>query len=608
MATITTAGSGNWNSTTPNAPWPGGTIPAATDEVIIANGHTLTVPAGYTAQCGNPATPTVHAIRTSATAGGTGVLIVNGILQVAADMRHDNANWQVVGAGAMIESTNTTTALTWQVADTNGRVNARVTVTGTGIGANRAVIRNGVGAAGFRLTTAGNIACYTTSYAKFEDLGTSALAALRFISNDSGVAQGSSFEDTVFTNCGRIDAGGHQILAPLTIRRVLLTGSKDTTTAMVWPLSITNPSASRVFEDFSSVNSVVQIQFPSAGTVFPTFTRCYFDSMSRTGTGTGEFVDCAWRRRVSGGGGTTVAANVTRGLSVMNAPAVNNWHGLVLTNSTAAVTADGVVVDGVCNGADGDLFFIARANTTTQATIRNVLSTVSADSSGAYGKMVAVSATTGSGAALAVCENNTWITTNSEAGMIRNGETTAGLSGQVGLVRNNLVWGRASGQGQAIGRDSAGAAANTKDYVAPGDVSNNAVVNPVINATNGDGHVTAAGGDGLMWTASAPSYTSASDPLMTDSTRNLATWYRSVVGGTPGTRTADMDLALAAIAEQWGDSPVAGATIPAAWTWIRDGYKPQNTALRTGVSGNNGGWLGAVEGVGGRFRDYFITG
>lgn len=43
MATITTAGSGNWNSTTPNAPWPSGTIPSSTDSVIIASGHIVTV-------------------------------------------------------------------------------------------------------------------------------------------------------------------------------------------------------------------------------------------------------------------------------------------------------------------------------------------------------------------------------------------------------------------------------------------------------------------------------------------------------------------------------------------------------------------------------------
>lgn len=42
-ATITTTGSGNWSSTVPNAPWPSGVIPAATDDIIVGNGFTLTV-------------------------------------------------------------------------------------------------------------------------------------------------------------------------------------------------------------------------------------------------------------------------------------------------------------------------------------------------------------------------------------------------------------------------------------------------------------------------------------------------------------------------------------------------------------------------------------
>jgi hypothetical protein len=41
-ATITTAGSGNWNSTTPNAPWPGGTVPPAGSDVVIATGNSVT--------------------------------------------------------------------------------------------------------------------------------------------------------------------------------------------------------------------------------------------------------------------------------------------------------------------------------------------------------------------------------------------------------------------------------------------------------------------------------------------------------------------------------------------------------------------------------------
>jgi len=47
-ATITTAGSGNWNSTTNNAPWPGGIVPASTDLVIIASTHSVTVTAAAT--------------------------------------------------------------------------------------------------------------------------------------------------------------------------------------------------------------------------------------------------------------------------------------------------------------------------------------------------------------------------------------------------------------------------------------------------------------------------------------------------------------------------------------------------------------------------------
>jgi len=42
MAVITSAGSGAWNSTTPNAPWPSGTVPGSADNVTIASGHTVT--------------------------------------------------------------------------------------------------------------------------------------------------------------------------------------------------------------------------------------------------------------------------------------------------------------------------------------------------------------------------------------------------------------------------------------------------------------------------------------------------------------------------------------------------------------------------------------
>ena len=42
---IVTGGSGNWSSTVPDAPWPGGVLPTTSDNVIVADGHTVTVDA-----------------------------------------------------------------------------------------------------------------------------------------------------------------------------------------------------------------------------------------------------------------------------------------------------------------------------------------------------------------------------------------------------------------------------------------------------------------------------------------------------------------------------------------------------------------------------------
>ena len=41
--TITTTGSGNWSSTTPDAPWPGGILPTSSDQVVIADGDSIVV-------------------------------------------------------------------------------------------------------------------------------------------------------------------------------------------------------------------------------------------------------------------------------------------------------------------------------------------------------------------------------------------------------------------------------------------------------------------------------------------------------------------------------------------------------------------------------------
>jgi hypothetical protein len=86
--TITTAGSGNWSSTTAGAPWPGGTVPTATDTVIIADSHTVTIDSTATgAQCKMLTIGTTGTSNTTvrfALDGTHGTLTVNGDIVLAA--------------------------------------------------------------------------------------------------------------------------------------------------------------------------------------------------------------------------------------------------------------------------------------------------------------------------------------------------------------------------------------------------------------------------------------------------------------------------------------------------------------------------------------------
>lgn len=111
----------------------------------------------------------------------------------------------------------------------------------------------------------------------------------------------------------------------------------------------------------------------------------------------------------------------------------------------------------------------------------------------------------------------------------------------------------------------------------------------------GVGNQTVAGGDGIMFTAT-PSAPMDENPMLVDDQRNLATWYRSLVGGAAGTRADDTVAALDALCTLNDDTPVAGATIKAAQAWIVAGYAPRNPRLRTGISTDNGGWIGAIPG------------
>jgi len=67
---ITTTGSGNWNSATPDAPWPGGTVPGAAEDVTIDASHTVTLDV-------NTASLTSLSINATGTLSTTSTFTVN---------------------------------------------------------------------------------------------------------------------------------------------------------------------------------------------------------------------------------------------------------------------------------------------------------------------------------------------------------------------------------------------------------------------------------------------------------------------------------------------------------------------------------------------------
>ncbi len=105
-ATITTTGSGNWSSTVPNAPWPGGVIPSAGDDVVIGNGNTLTVDGNRTINTISFSAPTNGAGSGTLQVGAGFTLTVTGKIAAPASATSIKVNgtYNISGAGSITTS------------------------------------------------------------------------------------------------------------------------------------------------------------------------------------------------------------------------------------------------------------------------------------------------------------------------------------------------------------------------------------------------------------------------------------------------------------------------------------------------------------------------
>jgi len=100
----TSNATGNWNST---STWSPSGIPGSGDTVTLANSYTVTIPTGYTATVGtSPASGGAAAIMCSSSSG-TGILIVNGTLDLQGPVNQCPATWQVNPQTAAATTTGT---------------------------------------------------------------------------------------------------------------------------------------------------------------------------------------------------------------------------------------------------------------------------------------------------------------------------------------------------------------------------------------------------------------------------------------------------------------------------------------------------------------------
>lgn len=576
MLTTISIASGN---VTDAANWSGGVVPGPGSYVTIDPAHLMTVPAGFTWTPGNPAAP-----RTPALSIG-GELRIRGQLGLLGDARFTGTAGELtIHAGGSLESQHPTSALT--LFNNGGRILGR----GTGIRAARGRIAKGARSPGLSVTrdrTRKDIywAHVDLQFMTLEHIAE--FSASNLAESDPGEWLMSDVwaMGTVFTTSG-LNWSKRQRFQWHRVTQQATPGSTSATiTGYDAPAAAGLRTLSQVSFDRMFVCSMPGIEAE----------RVVFRERWDMNVPFRSLVDPVIASTRAGDGVTTNVHNgITGGLCVHINPVATNTHGINIV-APGNHTIDGLVFDGFVADDVGDCIMAASPSAPVSITIRNVIGTKAAVPSGSLGKLLSLGG--GPSVTVPLVENCLWFTSSGESALVGTGETYAGRSDMVQVVRSNIVIGLTPNAGTLHFRQDAGAARNVRDIVTPAGIYNNCVFNPCSDGTRPVGTRTARGGDGVVY-SSAPRASLTVDPQLTNANANPATWYRTLVGGTPARRDVDTLLALDAIASVATDTPVAGATIPALRTYLRSAMTPNNPALRTNVTAANNGWIGPVDGGG----------
>lgn len=284
--------------------------------------------------------------------------------------------------------------------------------------------------------------------------------------------------------------------------------------------------------------------------------------------------------------------------------ALNN-PSMFVTWSTSDVTYDGVVFDGTYTNEQGDVIHSPNAPASVfKAHIRNCIALFDIS-----GKALGTLPTAQCGAnGQFEGHNNTYASNGLGVGGPAFNEADLGNSNEsVAGWYDHLVLTPVGGTGGFVAQESTNNASNSHPSFVDGRFHHNAIETVFTGALGGwltFGDSTAYPGRGGYRAVHSDTYGTvapgANDLILgnggaqlVNRAANLATWYRSIVGGTPDVEPAnDFTLAFTEIQKMGTPSWDARFSIPAYVAYRKAQARPLNPVLRTASS--VGGTIGAV--------------
>jgi len=627
MAIITTAGSGDWASTTPNAPWPSGTLPTTADTVVIRSVDAITVTSDQTFGPSNVSRTTLALTINS----GGSLTITNGA----------TLNCR----GAVQVGNNAAGTTTLQLGDgvTNGTFVLDASVSNVGyqfaLGAGTSdtgarLIINGVSKASrSRLTSTGTTKGYwlnstnlgvgtiTLTNAKIDNLGTSTTAENGFTFYTGPTC---SLTDVIFDTCGRVmltaSATSNMTLTRVITRNTVIAGSR----AIDLNDSAALTSGTRQIRDcvfdggmwFGGIRSLdingMVVRGITSGRPFGNVSG---------GTTVSQWTNVAVIEiGNSGGGGMILPSGATfsntyflhMNIADVNPHFVGLGTSVTWLTSNPNVTLSNWIFEAANTASDGDCILVqaptGAANYTLTVQGCMVLPNDAGTQSGNL--MTGQWATNAPGGATptlgAAFNHNTFITTGTQCGIATN-EATNQPTGAITAISNNLAWRPTSGLGGLFRRMQLGTAGFQQDQVAGANCFNNGKYNIT---TAGAGHgvigyseATSPGTPAITGTPGTNDIANTVNPNFLDSTRRSTTFAVAYLGASAGASDATKRAATVAALLVYPDSSDGSynvnATPSSLLNWVVQGWAPTNPTYKAASDAQFGGWIGASTGISG---------